>query len=244
MCPNQEDGDESSTWLAAFAPNITSRLNAAAPGANLSDSDALNLMDMCPFDTLSKGADSPFCDLFTPEEYASYEYYYDLDKYYGTGPGNELGPVQGVGYVNELLARLTGRAVQDATQTNRTLDSDPATFPLNRTFYADFSHDNTMEPIYAALGLFKSPALDPLNPDENRLWVNSRLVPFSGHMTVEKLECFGKESVRVLVNDALQPLKFCGGVDGVCALEAFVKSQVYARENGQGDFAKCGFVPS
>ncbi|VDC01405.1 unnamed protein product [Peniophora sp. CBMAI 1063] len=244
MCPNQVDGDESTTWLGAFAPNITSRLNAAAPGANLSDSDTLNLMDMCPFDTLSKGVASPFCDLFTAEEYASYEYYYDLDKYYGTGPGNTLGPVQGVGYVNELLARLTGKAVQDETQTNRTLDSDPATFPFNRTFYADFSHDNTMIPIFAALGLFNSTALDPLSPDPNRLWVNSKLVPFSGHMTVEKLDCSGKESVRVLVNDAVQPLEFCGGVDGVCELEAFVESQVYARENGQGDFELCGFVPS
>ncbi|KZV69047.1 phytase [Peniophora sp. CONT] len=244
MCPNEVDGDESTTWLGMFGPNITARLNAAAPGANLSDSDTLTLMDMCPFDTLSSGNASPFCDLFTAEEYVSYEYYYDLDKYYGTGPGNALGPVQGVGYVNELLARLTGQAVQDETQTNRTLDSNPTTFPLNRTFYADFSHDNTMVPIFAALGLFNSTALDPLKPDENRLWVDSKLVPFSGHMTVEKLACSGKEAVRVLVNDAVQPLEFCGGVDGVCELAAFVESQTYARENGQGDFSKCGFVPS
>ena len=68
--------------------------------------------------------------------------------------GNPLGRVQGVGYVNELLARLTQTPVRDHTQTNRTLDGAPATFPLNRTLYADFSHDNQMAAIYAALGLF------------------------------------------------------------------------------------------
>ncbi|VDC02167.1 unnamed protein product [Peniophora sp. CBMAI 1063] len=227
--------DSSTNWTAGFGD---------ASGANLSDSDTLNLMGMCPFDTLSTGVDSPFCDLFTAEEYASYEYYYDIDKYYGTGPGNTLDPVQGVGYVNDLLARLTGRAVQDETQTNRTLDSDLATFPLSRTFYADFLHDNTMAPIFAAHGLVNSTALDPFSPGANRLWVNSKLVPFSGHMTVEKLDCSGKESVRVLMNDAVQPLQFCGAVDGMCEFQAFVESQLYARENGQGDFELCGFVPS
>ena len=47
--------------------------------------------------------------------------------------------------------------------------------------------------------------------------------------------------VRILVNDAVQPLKFCGADDGngMCELEAFVKSQAYARNNGDGDFEKC-----
>lgn len=49
-----------------------------------------------------------------------------------------------------------------------------------------------------------------------------------------------KEFVRVLVNDAVQPLKFCGaGADGLCELGAFVTSQRYARNDGEGDFEKC-----
>jgi hypothetical protein len=50
--------------------------------------------------------------------------------------------VQGVGYVNELLARLSDRPVRDQTSVNHTLDSDPSTFPLGRAFYADFTHEN------------------------------------------------------------------------------------------------------
>lgn len=154
--------------------------------------------------------------------------------------GQELGPVQGVGYINELIARLTGTPVRDNTQTNRSLDTDPATFPLNRTIYADFSHDNQMVAIYAAMGLFKQQA--PLNttvPDPSRTWFTARLVPFSARMVVEKLQCDETQNVRVLVNDAQQPLEFCGSGNGMCTVDAFVESQSYATNDGNGDFQKC-----
>jgi hypothetical protein len=152
--------------------------------------------------------------------------------------------------VNKLLARLTGKPVQDhLTQTNRTLDSSPDTFPLNRTIYADFMHENQMAAIYSAIGLFLqgSSSLDPMNPDPERKWVASKVVPFSARMVVEKIRCGDeKEYVRVFVNDVLQPLdELCGGSgtlsegDGMCELDAFVTSQAYARNDGDGDFEKC-----
>jgi hypothetical protein len=149
--------------------------------------------------------------------------------------------VQGVGYVNELLARLTGTPVNDTTQTNRTLDSSPTTFPLHRALYADFSHDNQIVAILAALGLFApSSPLEPARPDPARRYVASRLVPFSGRVVTERLACGGgTQHVRVFVNDALQSLPFCGGALGVCELGAFVRSQAYARAQGGGDWEKC-----
>lgn len=177
--------------------------------------------------------------------------------------GEPLGPVQGVGYINELIARLTGRPVEDHTQHN---DSFP--FPLGRTLYADFTHENLMVAVYSAMGLYNI-SDDPLSTkemDKDRIWVASRMVPFSSRMVTERLACGAsrasrtprakwigieaseggnngrqdKEYVRVLVNDAVQPLKFCGaGKDGICTLEAFVRSQGYARRNGDGDFKKC-----
>ena len=145
--------------------------------------------------------------------------------------------MQGVGYVNELLARLTDSPVRDHTQHNASLP-----FPLHKKLYADFSHDNQMIAIYAALGLFPQRApLDPTAPDPKRTYVASRLVPFSGRLVTERLECGAKgKFVRMLVDDALQPLEFCGGdKDGLCALERFVVSQSYSRNNGEGDFEKC-----
>ncbi|KAH7923635.1 acid phosphatase [Leucogyrophana mollusca] len=246
MCPNAGSSDsETSEWLEIFAPDIADRLNMAAPGANLTNSDVLNLMYMCPFETVANEAPSAFCGLFSQGEFNSFEYYEDLKDYYGNGYGQQLGPVQGVGYVNELLARLTGQPVQDETQTNHTLDSSPVTFPLNRTFYADFTHDNEMISIYSAIGLFLQPhALDPSQPNTERTWVDYKLVPFSGRMVTEKLECTvaGEtgDYVRILVNDAVQPMEFCGDTgSGVCALGDFVQSQQYARLNGEGDWALC-----
>jgi len=201
-------------------------------------------MSLCPFETVAKETRSQFCDLFTREEFEAFEYYGDLNKYYGYGYGQSLGKVQGVGYVNELLARLTGQPVQDHTQTNRTLDSSPDTFPLNRSMYVDFSHDNTMVAIYAALGLFQqSEHLDPGYPDPDRTWIVSRMVPFSGRMVTEKVQCHvdgtTKAFVRILVDDAVQPLRFCQGKHGLCELNVFVRSQRYARSNGNGDFDQC-----
>jgi hypothetical protein len=267
MCPNAGSGThQSRLWQSIFAPPITARLNSASPGANLTDTDVTSLLSLCPFETVVRGYSSPFCDIFTPEDFQGYEYFMDLGKYYGTGYGGAfttawmdalltsilyrygqvLGPVQGVGFINELLARLTVQPVQDHTQTNSTLDSSPVTFPLNRTIYADFSHDNQMIAIFAAMSLFSQDrALDPLRLDPTSTWVVSKMVPFSGRMIVEKLQCFTgvhteEEFVRILVNDALQPLKFCDAdLNGLCRLKAFVNSQVYSRSDGAGDFQKC-----
>ncbi|KAF7344135.1 Acid phosphatase [Mycena venus] len=250
MCPNAGDSDEqTNAWLAVFAPNITARLNRWAPGANMTDAETYSLISMCPFHTVASFVPdttlklSPFCALFTAAEFAAFEYSMDLDKYYGTGYGAFLGRVQGVGYINELLARLTHSPVNDSTQTNTTLTSNPATFPLNRTLYADFSHDNQMAAIYAAMGLFPQvAALDPTHPGP-RTWVASHLVPFSARIVVERLRCAKAEGttqfVRVLVNDAVQPLDFCAGGEregmgrGICDLGAFVESQQYARSGGR-----------
>ncbi|KAJ7172078.1 phytase [Mycena filopes] len=252
MCPNAGNSNaQTSEWLAVYAPAITVRLNTWAPGANLTDSESSALISLCAFHTAATSTTfsplSPFCALFTPPDFAAFGYSADLDKYYYTGYGaaRGLGRVQGVGYVNELLARLTHRPVRDQTQTNTTLDADPATFPLDRSIYADFSHDNTMVAIFAALGLFpQDTPLSTAAPDARRMWHTREMVPFSGRMVVERMRCGDrKEYVRILVNDAVQPLDFCSTPNnlgaGLCTLPAFIESQVYARSNGGGDWEEC-----
>ena len=136
--------------------------------------------------------------------------------------------------------------MQDQTQHNSSLP-----FPLGRTIYADFTHENLMIAVYAAMGLYNvTEAPSPKNMQDDRKWVASRMVPFSARMVVERLACDKpgpdddegqeEEYVRIFVNDELQDLEFCGGdSNGMCALQEFVKSQEYARKNGFGDFEKC-----
>ncbi|KAI0789298.1 acid phosphatase [Abortiporus biennis] len=245
-CPNAGDGSkEMATWLSVFAPPIVRRLENVAPGSNVTEHDIFNLLAMCPFETIAKQRASEFCGLFTYDEFKQFEYHGDVEKFYKTGYGEPLGRVQGVGYMNEIIARLTGRPVVDHTQHN---DSFP--FPLGRTLYADFTHENLMVAVYAAMGLFNTTdKLSTKEMDNGRDWLASVMVPFSARVVIERLACTfdgdqngGEETeyVRVLVNDAVQQLDFCCSEDnGLCTLRAFVESQAYARGNGLGDFERC-----
>ena len=152
LCTNFEDGPDSqigdnaqSIWREIFTPPITARLNDNLRGANLTAVDTIMIMDLCPFSTIASttGEISPFCGLFMEHEWHQYDYYETLGKYYGYSDGNPLGPTQGVGFTNELIARLTNEAVQDHTSMNRTLDGSQSSFPVggSHVLFADFSHD-------------------------------------------------------------------------------------------------------
>ncbi len=68
-----------------FANSILSRFHAIAPGSDLKSEDIPHLMSLCSFDTIAKEERSPFCALFNGTEFERYEYFHDLDKFYGTG---------------------------------------------------------------------------------------------------------------------------------------------------------------
>jgi hypothetical protein len=52
-------------------------LNDDLPGANLSTIQTVYVMDLCPFNTVASetGAISPFCSLFSEDEWHQYNYY-------------------------------------------------------------------------------------------------------------------------------------------------------------------------
>ncbi|KAF1980049.1 acid phosphatase [Bimuria novae-zelandiae CBS 107.79] len=250
ICSNFEDGPISEigdnaqeVWLSKFIPPIQARVNGKL-GTNLSTTETLYLMDMCPFTTLASpnARMSDFCRLFTEEEWHQYDYYETLGKWYGYGNGNPLGPSQGIGYVSELIARLTEQPVKIVGSINSTLDTDPKTFPLDRKLYADFSHDNDMTVVLAALGLYNNTA--PLSnttiegTEQTKGYSAAWTVPFAARIYVEKLSCkkVEEEYVRVIVNDRVQPLGFCGGDKyGRCTLSKFVESQSFATSGGHWD---------
>ncbi|KAB8303212.1 hypothetical protein EYC80_004659 [Monilinia laxa] len=255
LCTNFEDGPESTIghsaqaiWAAIFTPNITSRLNSNLPGVNLTMDDTINFMDLCPFNTVASptGAISPFCKIFTAADWKAYDYYQTLGKYYGYSWGNPLGATQGVGFTNELIARLINTPVQDHTSTNHTLDDNATTFPIDKSvkLYADFSHDNDMTGIFSALGLYNSTnALSNITREDTSQtngYSASWSVPFAARMYVEKMNCAGEseELVRVIVNDRVLPLKTCDGDElGRCGLSKFVESLSFA--SAGGDWGSC-----
>ncbi|KAH7030871.1 histidine phosphatase superfamily [Microdochium trichocladiopsis] len=265
-CPAFELGSDlghkaQEVFAGVFATPITARLNDNLPGANLSAADTISLMDLCPYETVADryGRPSRICDIFSPQEWADYDYFQSLGKWYGYSSGNPLGPTQGVGFANELIARLTRQPVDDHTTTNSTLDSSPETFPLDQSLYADFSHDNDMAAMFGALGLYNATApLDKYTRQDPREttkgFAASWTVPFGARMYVEKMTCRAdgdaassaqaraeeeaNELVRILVNDRVIPLQNCGADElGRCELDRFVESLSFARSGGHWD--KC-----
>ena len=87
MCPNAEEEGvpQTDAWRTIFAPPIQARLNAAAPGSNLTLEDVSSLISLCPFETVAKEKPSPFCSLFSQSEFNDFEYFRDLNMFYGTG---------------------------------------------------------------------------------------------------------------------------------------------------------------
>lgn len=249
-CPRFEAsalGDEAlGRFTAIFAPPIKRRIEAHLPGVRLRDEEVPYLMDICAFDTVSATPDgsvqSAFCDLFTEPEWAEYDYLQSLGKYYGFGGGNPLGPAQGIGFVNELIARLTNTPVEDETTTNHTLDGPQAsTFPLNRTLYGDFTHDNGMIPIFFALGLYNHTSPLPQTHTQSATKADGYsaawTVPFGARAYIEMMQC--KEGsdpeplVRVHINDRVVPLHGCA-VDevGRCRRSDFIDGLSFARSGG------------
>jgi 3-phytase len=253
-CPTFEASsvgdDVADSYTARIAPPIAHRIEKDLPGVTLSNDDVTSLMDMCAFDTISTTTDgskiSAFCDLFTLHEWTHYNYLQSLAKYYGYGAGNPLGPTQGVGFVNELIARMTHTPVHDDTSTNHALDSSASTFPLNSTLYADFTHDNGLIPIYFAMGLYNGTATLPTKHLQSASGADgfsaAWTVPFAARAYVEMMQCSKDKNaeplVRVLVNDRVVPLHGCD-VDryGRCRRKDFINGLSFARDGG--DWDKC-----
>ncbi|SPO27044.1 related to 3-phytase A precursor [Ustilago trichophora] len=215
---------------------------------HLEPKQVLQLFSLCAFDTVARldpygllhnkpernqGAVSPFCGLFKEEEFATiYEVTTNMEKDYGFAAHNPLHKSLATPWLRELLARLEDRppVMTPPTSINTTLDESSHTFPLPRgkgpKAFVDFTHDNQLAPVIAALGLW----------DLEHQWVTSLTTPFSGRLTVEKLNCGQDDFVRVLVND--QPVRASSGIwcqnaagdtvalgdNDLCPLSAFLES--------------------
>lgn len=230
-------------WKEIWVPTVRDRLNEKLPGGNFTLEETIYMMDLCPFETVADDTaeKSEFCKLFSQNEWQNYDYFESLDKWYGYGQGNPLGAAQGVGFVNELISRITGKPVQDSTSTNTTLDESSKTFPLDRKLYADFSHDNTMSSVYAALGIYNTTFPLPVDrrvpPQKAGGFSSAWTVPFAGRMFVEKMTCADtdddEELVRILINDRVVPLPNCYADSlGRCKVSGWVDSLSFARQGG------------
>ncbi|KAK1834818.1 putative acid phosphatase [Podospora conica] len=267
-CPNAQKvrgGLEDATiWIEQYLQNATDRLAAMVEGYDWTVQDTYAAQAMCPYETVAYGY-SRFCELFTQDEWVGFEYSTDLAYYGSTSFGSPTGRAVGIGYTQEVIARLRNHTLgYSGSQINVTLDSSAATFPLNQSLYFDFSHDTNMIAVLTAFGLTQfAGELDPAaHPGEHAFTV-SRLTPFGARLDVEVvrtprplaadrrgyLEGGETRYVHFVLNQRSIPLGWshpecdAARVDGWCELGVFLKVQEAMEGMARFDEACFGEFP-
>ncbi|KAI5121929.1 hypothetical protein M0805_000258 [Coniferiporia weirii] len=233
-------------WAGVYLLDAFTRLEPMVDGMNLTFVDVLAMQELCAYETIALGT-SAFCDLFTQEEWEGFEYLFDLIFWYDNGPGNPTSAAQGIGYVQELVARLTQTPITVYNSlTNATLSGNNITFPLDQPIYVDASHDNVIAAITVALNFTSLAANGPLPsdhiPEKIRChspltYFTNKIVPFASQLVGQVLSCPSRSApngtsststsyFRWLLNDAVVPLTgmiACSeDKDGLCPLDTYI----------------------
>lgn len=72
---------------------------------NFSNLEVYSMQEMCGFETMTRGS-SPWCDVFTPDDWLHFEYARDLLQYYRSGPGNPYAGAMGWLWLNATAKLL------------------------------------------------------------------------------------------------------------------------------------------
>ncbi|KAI0719060.1 phosphoglycerate mutase-like protein [Cerioporus squamosus] len=240
-CPNASDRTKSDRgvayvkeWAEIYLKDAVFRLRPQMQGYELTTEDVYTLQQMCAYETVAIGY-SKFCELFTEEEWKGFNYAMDLYFWYGSAFGAPLGRVQGIGYVQELVARLTHTPIPvHNSSTNATLDDNATTFPLGQSLYVDATHEVVVLNVITALNLTNFAEGGPLPADhipEHRAFKSSHLAPFATNVQFQLLSCSSTPDpqIRIIINDGVVPLTGIRGcpadADGKCPLPTFVAAQ-------------------
>lgn len=180
-------------YAGLYLPHATKRLIKHTPkhfDLQIKDTYAMQLL--CAYETQFLGV-SEFCSLFTREEWQGFEQSLDIRFFYKHSFGNPTARSQGIGYVEELLARLQGKLIKESnTSVNSSLTDNEDTFPLGMKFYADFTHDKMLLATLTALSVdyFRQvPDLKKYPPNEDRLFRVSHMAPFTARLITEVIGC-------------------------------------------------------
>ena len=181
------------TYIPKYLANATARFQQyAGKNFTFTTNDTYAMQSICAYEQGYLGM-SDFCYLFTQAEWDSFENTLDMEYYYDYAYGNPTGRAQGLGYVQELLARLKHQYITASNSSvNSTIDNNAAQFPLSQPFYADFSHDDIIISTLTALSLdyFRDPpSLIAVPPNPNRKFILSHLTPFGARLVTEVIGC-------------------------------------------------------
>jgi acid phosphatase len=214
-------------YRATYMQPIRARLLKQI-GLNFTDTEIYSMQEMCGFETTVRGR-SDWCDVFTQDEFLSFEYARDLLHYYRAGPGQKYAASMGWLWLN--------------TTTNLLLEG-PDAGPL----FFSFVHDGDIAPMMTALDVINDDEHLPVThiPHE-RKWRKSQVSPMGGRIIFERLACQVKDTpgverfVRLNINDGITAIPDChSGPGNSCPLRQFA-ARTKKRGEEVGDFKElCG----
>jgi hypothetical protein len=230
---SKKPGDEEQgIFVARYTKPIVERLQPFSP-VELDETDIMGLQQLCGYESAINGKQSDICDVFTDHEWMSYEYAWDLKYSYMVGHGNPLSPYLGFPWLNttsQLMSKFHG--------PRHTGDSD-GEIPDDdgQRFFLAFTHREVPPFIATALGLFNSSNAEAEEFPTDRInwsrsWKMAELIPFLGHVGIEKLTCNAvsedllddKEYIRIIANSAPRPIPRCqDGPGASCPFDQFVE---------------------
>ncbi|KAK4231796.1 3-phytase A [Podospora fimiseda] len=261
-CPNGHKvrgGTEAANiWIHNYLQNATARLSSLVEGFEWTIEDSYAAQTMCSYETVAYGF-SRFCSLFDYDEWIGFGYSIDLNFYGNDAFGSPVGRAIGLGYQQEVIARLRNHTLgYSGSQINTTLDGNTETFPLDQDLYLDFSHDTNIISILTAFGLRQfAGTLDPTKYPGPHNFTVSDLTPFGARLDIEIIEApkpikadrSGYEEggdrtkyVHFVLNQRTVPLGWslpecdASRVDGWCELDAFLVAQ--QREEGLAGYER------
>ncbi|KAL5115125.1 hypothetical protein ACEQ8H_006961 [Pleosporales sp. CAS-2024a] len=216
-------------FIQLYGARIAERLAAYAP-FRLTPKDVVGLQSLCGYESAILGHRSPLCAVFTDAEWMAYEYHWDLKYAYMVGPLNPLSPYLGFPW---LQAQADLFAHMDAHGT------PGGAWPPAQRFFLSFTHREVPPFVATALGLFNSSssAKEQFPTDHinwTRAWRMADLIPFLGHVGMEKMTCHGGGAlgdnnnnnvyVRFIANTAPRPIPACqSGPGASCPFDEFRK---------------------
>lgn len=223
--------DELETFMSHYTIPIIGRLQRFSP-MKLDETDIMGLQQLCGYESAIRGKKSVICDVFTDSEWMAYEYAWDLKYSHMVGHGNPLSPYLGFPWLNttsELMSKF--HAPQHSDGEGEIPDDD------GQRFFLAFTHREVPPFIATALGLFNSSnAFAEEFPTDrinwSRSWKMAELIPFLGHVGIEKLTCSGvsmdqkdeREYIRVIANSAPRPIPQCqDGPGASCPFDEFTR---------------------
>ncbi|KAJ6587368.1 histidine phosphatase superfamily [Mycena sp. CBHHK59/15] len=220
-------------WANIYLAPAQKRLAPFISGFNLTISALFDMQSLCSYETVALGY-SVFCGLFTEEEWEGFSYLFNLEFWYGFGPGTPYASAMGIGWVQELVSRLTEtRITKFDTSVNGTVVSSNVTFPFRQPIYVDATHDTVVSAIVTALNFTSLAANGPLPTDSipvQQTYFASKISPFAANLVGQVLSCSATQDepthIRWVLNDAVVPLTGIKGCkesnDGLCELPDFI----------------------